>query len=491
MQQSVNKTADPQDIVYHNRYVILAVVLIGTFMAVLDSSMVSIALPTITRHFNVDLTQSQWTITGYLLAMTGLFIFFGKVSEYMGKVKMFMAGWAIFGLSSLACGLAPGLNELIAFRVVQGIGASMVSCIGAAIIYLVFPPQERGKALGLMMVVFGGSALVGPGLGGFITDNLGWQYLFFINVPLCLVLLALAARHMKIPETTMKRLEMDWVGAATLFIAVVSLMMLCTEVAKDLKVTDTMIACGVAFALSTIAFFFYESRCAKPLLDMSIFRNRQFTLPLVSAMLAFGAIAMTTTLTPFFFQGAMGYTASQVGLISMVVPLFMMFAAPASGAIYDRSHPKFLAAGGMLVSAAGMLVLGYAILAMDFWLIIAAFAIRGIGSGIFSSPNSIETIGALPREKTAIASSVQSTGMFMAIMVGVAVSCIIVTLDLNRSGYYGPVILAGQSLLAGSVGVVMLAASALCVLAVVTSALRNVGQASGQREPAGKKEPAG
>jgi hypothetical protein len=145
----------------------------------------------------------------------------------------------------------------------------------------------------------------------------------------------------------------------------------------------------------------------------------------------------------------------------------------------------------MLVSTAGMLVLGYAILAMNFWLIIVAFAIRGIGSGIFSSPNSIETIGALPREKTAIASSVQSTGMFMAIMVGVAVSCIIVTLDLNRSGYYGPIIMAGQSLLAGSVGVVMLAASALCVLAVVTSALRNVGQASGQREPAGKKEPAG
>jgi EmrB/QacA subfamily drug resistance transporter len=488
MQQSVNKTAGAQDIVYHNRYVILAVILIGTFMAVLDSAMVSIALPTITGHFNVDLTQSQWAVTGYLLAMTGLFIFFGKLSEYTGKVKMFMAGWAIFGLSSLACGLAPGLNELIIFRVVQGIGASMVSCIGAAIVYMVFPPQERGKALGFMMVVFGGSALIGPGLGGFITDNLGCQYMFFINVPLCVVLLALAARYMKIPETTTGRLEMDWIGAATLFIAVVSLMMLCTEVAKDLNVTGIMITYAVAFALSTIVFLFYESRCSKPLLDLSIFRNSQFTLPLVSSMLIFAAISVANTLTPFFFQGAMGYSASQVGLISMVVPLFMMFTAPVGGMIYDRRHHKFQTAAGMLVYTGGMLVMGYAILAMDFWLIIAAFAIRGIGSGIYSSPNSIETIGALPRDKTAIASSVQSTAMFMGIMVGVAVSCILVTLDLNRSGYYGPVILAGQSLLSSSVGVVMLVASALCVVAVVTSALRNVGQASRQPGPGPQQE---
>ncbi len=212
MEHSVQQQAIVQDSVYRNRYIILAIILIGTFMAMLDATMMSIALPTMTVHFKVDLTQSQWTITGYLLAMTGLFIFFGKVSEYTGKAKLFMAGWAIFGLSSLACGLAPGLNELIVFRVVQGIGASMVACISAAMIYLVFPPQERGKALGLVGVVFGGAALVGPGLGGFIVDNLGWQYIFFINVPLCVVLLALAMKYLKVPEATTKRLE--WTGWA-------------------------------------------------------------------------------------------------------------------------------------------------------------------------------------------------------------------------------------------------------------------------------------
>ncbi len=475
MEHSVQQQAIVQDSVYRNRYIILAIILIGTFMAMLDATMVSIALPTMTVHFNVDLTQSQWTITGYLLAMTGLFIFFGKVSEYTGKAKLFMAGWAIFGLSSLACGLAPGLNELIVFRVVQGIGASMVACISAAMIYLVFPPQERGKALGLVGVVFGGAALVGPGLGGFIVDNLGWQYIFFINVPLCIVLLALAMKYLKVPEATTKRLEMDWMGAVTLFVSVVSLMLLCTEIAKDQKVTDVKAAYAVAFLAASLLFLYYESRCAKPLLDLSIFRNGKFTLPILSAFLLYTAISLATTLAPFYFQGAMGYTASEVGYISMVVPLFMMFAAPASGGIYDKRHWKHQAAAGLIVYAAGMIVMSYGVLAMNFWLIIFAFAIRGIGAGIFSSPNGIETMSAVAREKLGIASSVQYTANYMAIMLGVAFSTILVTVSLGWNGYDGPVILAGSSLLSNSVGAVMLVAAALCVLAALVSLLRNIG----------------
>lgn len=478
MEQSANAAATAQDAVYLNRYVILGIILIGTFMAVLDATMVSIALPTMTKHFNVDLSQSQWVVTGYLLAMTGLFIFFGKVSDRTGKVRMFMAGWAIFGISSLACGLAPGLDALIAFRIVQGIGASMVSCIGAALVYLAFPPQERGKALGLMMVVFGGSALIGPGLGGFITDNLGWQYLFFINLPLCVVLLACAMRYMKVPETVSQRLEMDWIGAATLFVAVVSLMMLCTEIAKDLSLAAVMVVYAAVFAASTIAFLGYESRRAKPLLDLTIFRDRRFTLPIVSAMLLFTGISMASTLTPFFFQGAMGYSASQVGLISMVVPLFMMIAAPIGGSMYDRHHGRFQAAAGLAASVIGILFVGYGVLATDLWPIVLGFAIRGVGSGFFSSPNNIETLGNVPVDRVAMASSVQSTANFMASMIGVALSTIVITVCLNRNGYSGPVMLAGPSLLSGGVGTAMLFAAALCVLAMITSAIRNLGPAS-------------
>ncbi len=139
---------------------------------------------------------------------------------------------------------------------------------------------------------------------------------------------------------------MDWMGAVTLFVSVVSLMLLCTEIAKDQNVTDVKGAYAAVFAVATITFLFYESRCGKPLLDLTIFSNGKFTLPILSAFLLYTAISLATTLAPFYFQGAMGYTASEVGYISMVVPLFMMFAAPASGGIYDKRHWKYQAAAG-------------------------------------------------------------------------------------------------------------------------------------------------
>jgi EmrB/QacA subfamily drug resistance transporter len=448
-------------------------------MATLDSSMVNIALPTITLDYKVSLSESQWTITGYLLSMTGLFIFFGKISEYTGKVRLFIIGWALFTVSSLACGFAPGLYELIAFRIIQGIGASMLSAVGGALIFEAFPPQERGKAMGLFGVVFGIGAVVGPALGGFIVDSLGWQYIFLINVPIGAILLACAFKYMKIPEMTAPTLEMDWIGAATLCISIVSLMLFCSEVAKGLTVTTPMAAYAVIAVLSFIIFLYRESTCKAPLLDLSIFGNRQFALPILSGLLMFMPISIANTLSPFYFEGVMGYTASQVGLISMVVPLFMMFTAPVNGILYDRHHWKYSAGAGALVYFAGFVLLGYALLTINFWLIIAAFIIRGIGGGIFSSPNSIETMSALSREKTAIASSVSSTVSFMSIMLGVAISSTFLTLELNASGYSGPIILAGSSLLASSIGQITLMAGLLLVVSAAASVLRHTPFASG------------
>lgn len=490
MQQSIQPQVDIPDLVYKNRYIILGIILLGSFMATLDSSMVNIALPTITLDYNVSLAQSQWTITGYLLAMTGLFIFFGKVSEFTGKVKLFVAGWAIFTISSLACGFAPGLEALIAFRIIQGIGASMLSAVGGALIFEAFPSQERGKAMGLFGVVFGIGAVVGPALGGFIVDGLGWQYIFLINVPIGVVLLACAFKYMKIPETTAGTLEMDWIGAVTLCISIVSLMLFCSEVANGLTVTTAMVAYAVIAAISFIVFLYRESTCKKPLLDLSIFRNRQFTLPIISGLLLFMPISISNTLSPFYFEGVMGYTASQVGLILMVVPLFMMFSAPASGILYDKYHWKYSAAVGALVYFLGFVVFGYGLLTINFWVIIAAFIIRGIGGGIFSSPNSIETMSALSREKTAVASSVSSTITFMSIMLGVAISSTFLTLDLNASGYGGPIFLAGSSLLANSVGVITLGAGALLIASAAASVLRNTMFAyTAHAEAAGETKP--
>ena len=184
MQQKAQKQVGIPDSVYKNRYKISVIVLIGILMSVLDGYMVTIALPTITTYFNVDVAQSQWIITGYLVVMTVLFIFFGKFSEYTGKTKLFLIGWVLFTLSSLACSLSSGITELIIFRIAQAAGASMVAGVSGAIIFHAFPPNEIGKAMGYFGATVAVSSLIGPGLGGLITNSIGWQYIFFVNVPL-------------------------------------------------------------------------------------------------------------------------------------------------------------------------------------------------------------------------------------------------------------------------------------------------------------------
>jgi EmrB/QacA subfamily drug resistance transporter len=386
---------------------------------------------------------------------------------------MFMAGWAVFTVGSLACALSGSLEQLIAFRVVQGVGSSMVSGVAGAIIFQAFPPEERGRAMGYLMVVAAAGSIVGPGLGDFIVDHLGWQYIFFVNVPVGAVMLIIALKYLKVPEMTTDRLEMDWIGAGTLFVSLVSLLMFCNELTKGLEVTTPLIAYGTAFAAMLIAFVLQESRSSKPLLDLSIFWNKRFALPALSMVLVYLATSIAELLGPFYFQGVMGYSPSQVGMVFMVVPVFLMFVAPVGGIMYDKHHWKYSVALGLLIAATGFFLLAYGYTAASFWPIILAFAVWGIGTGLYMGPNSAEMMGALPLEKVAVASSVSSTGMSLGMSLGVSIASLLLTLKLSSAGYDGVIFLAGQSLLANSIGLIIVVPGILCLIAAAASVLRN------------------
>ena len=474
MQELDQKPADMPGIDYGKKYVVLAIVLVGVMMSVLDGFMVNIALPAVTTHFNVSVALSQWVITGYLLAMTGLFIFFAKISEYMGKAKLFVIGFTLFTLSSLACGLATNIDQLIAFRIIQGIGASMVAGISGAITFEAFPPEERGRAMGYIAATYGIVALIAPTLGGFIVGNLGWQYIFLVNVPIGIVLVACAVKYLKIREVVAKGFEIDWTGTITLLLSVVSLMLFCSELAGGLAITSTLVSYGIVFAISAAAFLFQESRCAKPLLDLSMFRDKKFTLPVVSMALSYMAIIILNVLGPFYLEGAMGYNATQVGLLFMLSPLAMIFAAPAGGWLYDRYRWKYTTALGMLILVAAYLLFGFAFMAINPGIIVAAFVLRGIGDGVFQSSNSAVIMSAVPPEKTSMASSVTSTAGSLANSLGVVMASVLLIAGLGMSGYRGAVLAAGPSLLGGTIGAVMIVAAGLCVVAAALSTLRNI-----------------
>jgi predicted MFS family arabinose efflux permease len=286
-------------------------------------------------------------------------------------------------------------------------------------------------------------------------------------------MLALALKYMKLQETMSNDFSIDWTGTGTMIISVTSLMLFCSELANGITMNATSLAYGVVFVLSSIAFLFRESRCEKPLLDLSLFRNKKFTLPILSMALSYVVINMINVLGPFYLQGAMGYTPSQVGLLFMLPPLAMIFTAPLSGMLYDKRHWRFASTLGLLVMAAAFFLQGYSFFGASLVLILAAFALRGIGDGIFQSINSVEIMNALPLEKVAIASSVSSTVGNLANALGAMAAGILLVFGLNSAGYNGSVMAAGPTLLSNSIGMIMVVAGVLCIVAMVASALRN------------------
>jgi MFS family permease len=269
-------------------------------------------------------------------------------------------------------------------------------------------------------------------------------------------------------------MEMDWAGAATMIVAAVSLMLFFGELANGMAITPVAATCGVVFAVSTVVFLYRETKCINPLVDLAIFSDRKFTLPVISMILSYVVVMMLGILGPFYFEGVLGYTASQVGLLFMLSPLAMIFAAPLGGWLYDKYRWKFAAAGGMLILGAACLLQGLAFMAISFWLIIAALILRGIGDGLFQSSNSVEIMSAVPPDKFALASGITSTTGNLANGLGVLVASILLTLGLGLGGYHGAVLAAGAGLLANTIGVVMLVAGGLCAIGVVSSTLRNV-----------------
>jgi len=473
MGEYVQNESELQDKVYKNKNAILITVLIGILMSVLDGYMVTIALPTITTQFNISLSSSQWIITGYLAVMTGLFIFFGKISEYTGKTKLFIVGWILFTLSSLGCGFAPSINALIIFRITQAIGASMVAGVSGAIIFHSFPPNEIGKAMGYFGAVVAIGSLIGPGLGGYITNTIGWQYIFLINVPIGIFLLVYALKYLKIPEITTPHLHLDWIGSISMVILVAALLLFCGELAKNMAISTPLITYGVTFILALITFLWQESRCENPLLEISLFHNRMFTMPVLSVFIFSVALNMAIVIGPFYLQGVMNYSPSQVGLLFMLVPLAMMFASPLGGKLYDKYHSKYASGLGMIISSISFILLGYGFLKMNLITIIMSLLLWGVGQGLFTSPNSTETMISLPREKTAIASSVSTTAKSLGGALGVSLASTLTLLGLTIAGYTGNTLLAGSQLLSNSISTIMFIAGGLCIIATITSILRN------------------
>jgi len=472
MQRSVQEQIPEQ--IFRNRYKIMLVVLTGILMSVLDGTVTNIALPTITSYFSVDVALSQWTITGYLLTLTSLLLIFGKISERTGKIPLFITGFTIFTVSSLACGLSPTLPTLIGFRILQAIGGAMVFSISGAILFQAFPVDERGRAMGYIGSTVAVGSIMGPVLGGFLVSTLGWRYIFLINVPIGAVAILTSFKYLRMPEIKMVQANFDWAGALALITAMISLVACIGELADTAAITLPELALAIIFTTAVTAFIWIERHTKSPLLDLEVFRIKHFTLPCVSMLLYFVGSFTMNVVGPFYLEGVMGFRPDQVGMFFLIVPVIMVIGAPIGGWLYDKRRSKYYSTTGMLLITVAMFIYACAAYLVSVPLMLAGMVLIGIGGALYQSPNNTELMSALPRQKLGIASSVSSTVRNLGMTLGTSLAILLVTLQFSLAGYTGPVINADRSLLIATIAITMSIGGLICLGSAIVSLLRNI-----------------
>lgn len=411
------------------RWFILATVSVGTFMATLDSSIVNVALPTISAQLHSDLSILQWVVTAYLLTISSLLPVFGRLADLLGRKKIYSTGFLVFTIGSGLCGFASNIWFLVGMRVLQALGASMLMSNAAAITTANFPPKERGRALGLTGTVVALGSLAGPAIGGILIGIAGWRSVFYINLPIGI--LGFIAAQIILPADTARsdKETFDFGGAVFFTMGMVSLLFAINN-GQDWGWSSLPILAGLILGIVLLGLFFYsEARVDQPMIDLSLFKNRPFLIGNLSGLLSFISMFANTMLMPFYLQHILNYTPTQVGLLMTSFPLIMAVAAPISGHASDRIGPVALTTGGLAITAAGLFYLSSVTAVSPAWQIVPGPLLMGLGAGMFQSPNNSSVMSSVPRAKLGIAGGLNALVRNVGMVVGIAFS---VTLFENR-----------------------------------------------------------
>jgi EmrB/QacA subfamily drug resistance transporter len=406
---------------------------IGIFMATLDGSIVNVALPTLTEYFKTDITTIEWVVMAYLLTITSLLLSLGRISDMIGRKTIFAGGLAIFTIGSGLCAISATENQLIYYRVLQGIGAAMLMATGIAIITHAFPPRERGKAMGLIGTVVAIGSMAGPVAGGFLIENVGWQSIFYINIPIGIFGTAMALIVLRKDKTTSGQ-TFDIPGALALFISLMSLLLALSQGQESGWLSGYIILLFILSIVFIIIFIRIENKARHPVMELQHFRNRPFAAANISALISFTALYNVILLMPFFLQNELGYSPEQVGIVFLAVPLVMSVAAPFSGWLSDRTNSFLLSSIGIGISSVSILWLGYLTPTSGSIDVVLRLALLGLGMGLFQAPNNSIIMGALPKEKIGIAAGTLGTMRNMGMVIGIAVSGAVFS---SRYVYYG------------------------------------------------------
>jgi len=446
------------------KWLILIAIGTGSFMAALDGSVVNTVLPILRDAFKSDVATIEWVVTIYLLVLSGLLLTFGRLGDLRGHKSVYIWGFVIFVLSSALCGAAWSPTVLVVFRGLQGVGGAILAANSAAIVTGNIPPEQRGRAFGLISMMTYVGLTVGPSLGGWLAHAFSWRTIFYINVPVGALALTLCWIFIPGNAPAERRQRFD-VPGATLFMAALTGLLLGLNKGADWGWSSPAVLGLLLGAVVLLVLFIrIEHRSPEPMLDLSLFRVPLFSMSTISAVLNYICVFSITFLMPFFLIQGRGLDSAQAGLLLTIQPVLMAITAPVSGALSDRIGSRLPGMLGMGVLGGGLFLFSRLGSASPLWLIGLGLGLAGLGTGAFISPNTSALMGAAPRSRQGVASGVLATARSFGMVLGIGLTGAIFTTHLAQN--------TPDALYTG-ISQGFLVAAGVAVLGIISSAVKD------------------
>lgn len=421
------------------KYWVFGLVSLGLFGIWVGGLSVNVALPTIARHFNTDLPTIQWMHIGFSLTVGALLLPMGKLSDLVGRKKVFIVGGLVFVVGTLLASRSTSLIILLLSRIIQGIGGAMTEGPGMAIITSVFPPNERGKAIGMITVVVGLAFLAGPAIGGMVVDAFGWRYVFLLNVPLLLLGVASVAvvpeevRSIRGPQNSGS--TFDWLGAGLSTLALIMLLLAMTNGHRYGWSSPIIMLGMLSFFALLGSFVWWELRTSNPMLDLRFFRRKTFSLGVSAAFLGFLGFSATFVLIPFYLQDALGFSPRTAGLALMSGAISLTLGGLISGVLSDRYGWRMFTVGGLATCAIGLFMLSRLTDQSPLSLVIVALILTNGGLGTFYPPNTSSVMGSVGKESYGMVYGLLNMVHFGAGVISLAMATAIITATMGSMGF--------------------------------------------------------
>jgi EmrB/QacA subfamily drug resistance transporter len=455
-------------------WLVVGTVCIGAFMGQVDSSITQLLLPRLEFEFNARLSTVSWVAVAYLLAMAAFLPIFGRLADIVGRKLLYTGGFLLFVLSSALCGLALSLPILIAFRVLQGIGAALLSSNSVAIVVAAAGPALRGRSLGIQAAAQAVGLSAGPAIGGLVLEMLDWRWVFWINVPVGLAGTIIGWFVLPLTKDLPDDIRFDWKGAVLIAPALTAVMAVLNEGYAWGATSPHLLGCALLAVILLALFVRCERRADAPLIDLKLFGQREFSAGNIAGLLSYAALFGLFFLMPFIFVRAYQDSIFAAGLRLCIVPVMIGVVAPLGGALYDGLGARLPTVLGMLICVGALVMLGAVVDgARDgLPLVMLALAVFGIGQGLFVSPNNSAIVAAAPASLTGEAGGFLNVTRSCGVSVGVAAASSLLAwrLAVLTGSGHNTLHANAQQLLSAGRDVIVLLASFAAIAGVVSLA---------------------